>query len=243
MTQTSDPDRSPLSDAAPLTEAERADYQRLEKTIALGQGNYIEVGLALEQIRDRRLYRERFPTFSRYCEVVWTMSAERARQLRRAALVVQAITTTTDGRVLLPENEKQARALMAFPAHRHSTIMELAYATARALNQSLSEGLITRTGQALDVAARTGTADTGDGTSTPIVAALTAEQHEAMQRQIEYMREKSQRVKVAGQVYYCGDDYYRVAVDAALIDPGALKVGDTVAVIYTPRGEPVSEDV
>lgn len=227
MTQTDNP-------STPLSEQERADYQRLEKQIALGQGNYIEVGLALEQIRDRRLYRERFKTFADYCATVWQMSRERARLLRRAAVVMSGLATTTNGCVL-PENERQARALMDFDADLHAAIMRTAHSRAAQTGAKVTESLIRLVGNVYQEMADTGSVDLGDGTSTPIDAALTAEQHETMLRQMDHITEKSRRVKVTGQVYYCGDDYYRVAVDSVLIDPGALKVGDKVAVIFTPR--------
>ena len=43
----------------------------LEKTIARGQKTFVEVGLALAEIRALRLYRPEYSNFSEYCEKKW----------------------------------------------------------------------------------------------------------------------------------------------------------------------------
>jgi hypothetical protein len=84
------------------------DDQRLaelEKTIARGQKTFVEVGLALAEIRDLRLYRREYSGFEEYCRRKWGWSASRARQLVASAQVAKSVTIVT-----LP-NEAAAREL------------------------------------------------------------------------------------------------------------------------------------
>ena len=53
----------------------------LEKTICAGEKQWLDVGLALTEIRDRRLYRAVAATFKDYCKCVWNWSDQRAYQL------------------------------------------------------------------------------------------------------------------------------------------------------------------
>ena len=222
----------------PLTESEREEFKVCEKTIALGLGNFIEVGLALAQIRDKRLYRERFQTFSQYVEIVWQMSADRARQLRRAAATVQSLATVTNGHVLLPENERQARALMAFDPDLHPAIMKIAAKRAEATNRPFTEAIIARVGEVLQQAAETGAVDTGNGESTPLDASITVEDYEAMQRQNAHIADRTRRVRVPGQVARIADDYVYVAIAADQEGVDTLKVGSVVAVSFLPPSTP-----
>ena len=80
----------------------------LERVIERGQQTFIEVGRALLEIRDRRLYRETHATFEAYCRERWGWSRQRANQHIDAAHVVNALTTT----VAKPESERQARAML-----------------------------------------------------------------------------------------------------------------------------------
>jgi len=57
---------------------------------------FYEVGFALMQIRDNRLYREVYGTFEEYCKEKWGMSRPRAYQLIRAAEIKDNLSTTVD---------------------------------------------------------------------------------------------------------------------------------------------------
>ena len=43
----------------------------LEKTIAKGKETFVEVGLALAEIRDLRLYKREYSGFAEYCQAKW----------------------------------------------------------------------------------------------------------------------------------------------------------------------------
>lgn len=95
-----------------LPAAEAEALARHEATIERGIQTFYEVGSALADIRDRKLYRVGYGTFEEYAEKRWQMSRPRAYQLIEAAAVV---STTVDTGLPAPENERQARELGRVP--------------------------------------------------------------------------------------------------------------------------------
>ena len=95
-----------MSEAVTLQES--GDLVRLEKTIAQGLQTFVEVGEALAEIRDRKLYRIEHATFADYCKVKWQMSDRRARQLMGASEVVADIAKSG---TIVPKTESQVRPL------------------------------------------------------------------------------------------------------------------------------------
>jgi hypothetical protein len=57
----------------------------LEKTIAQGKQRLVELGLALGEIRDLRLYRREYGSFDEYCRAKWGCGRQRAYRLIKAA--------------------------------------------------------------------------------------------------------------------------------------------------------------
>jgi len=87
------------------------DDQRLaelEKTIARGKKTFVEVGLALAEIRDLRLYRREYSGFAEYCREKWGWSKPYCTQLITAAAVVEALPADTKVAIA---TESQAREL------------------------------------------------------------------------------------------------------------------------------------
>ena len=80
-------------------EREVASHMRLERLAELeivvgqGLGTFIEVGTALMEIRDSRLYKELHPTFEEYCVERWGFTASRARQMIAAVKAVTGVTS------------------------------------------------------------------------------------------------------------------------------------------------------
>lgn len=64
---------------------------------------FYEVGNALLQIRDSRLYREQYKTFEEYCREKWNLSRPRAYQLIESAVTVEALSTVVDKKDIPPE--------------------------------------------------------------------------------------------------------------------------------------------
>lgn len=63
-----------------LTDTEKQDLKKYESLISKGLNTFLEVGKALAEIRDRRLYRETHKTFERYCKETWDLSKGYAYQ-------------------------------------------------------------------------------------------------------------------------------------------------------------------
>lgn len=79
-----------------------------EAVIERGLKTFTDVGNALLEIRDSKLYRAEFGTFEDYCRERWAMSRPRAYQLIEAAETVSGLSTIVD---ILPKTESQARPL------------------------------------------------------------------------------------------------------------------------------------
>lgn len=93
-----------------LTPMEKRHFAALERRIERGLTTFREVGLALLEIRDKRLFRLTHPTFESYCRDRWSMERSRAYQLMGAAEVAQYLPDDGDGHG--PVNEAQARELV-----------------------------------------------------------------------------------------------------------------------------------
>jgi len=117
----------------PLTESERARFQECEQIVARGFNTFLEVGCALAEIRDNRLYREDYPgwTFDQYCKKIWDLTKTHANRQVSAYHVVNLLESkwhqlvsnpeeskmtpmgaiSSDTPKILPTNERQTRPL------------------------------------------------------------------------------------------------------------------------------------
>lgn len=91
-----------------LTLAERQRLTELEQVVSENLMTFYEVGMALAEIRDNRLYRETHDTFDAYCRERFDVVKTHANRLIGAARVVENLTPMG---VKLPANERQARPL------------------------------------------------------------------------------------------------------------------------------------
>jgi hypothetical protein len=85
-----------------------------EEIIERGLDSFIEVGNALLQIREGRLYREDYDDFETYCQERWEMCGRRAHQLIESAKVIANISST-EQIVQFPRSESQVRPLTSLP--------------------------------------------------------------------------------------------------------------------------------
>ena len=90
-----------------ITLEERSRLYQLEETIRQGLNTFVDVGNALLEIRDKRLYRQEYSTFEEYCREQWNMKQSRAYQFMDSAKVVGNLQSSTIVE-LLPINESQA---------------------------------------------------------------------------------------------------------------------------------------
>jgi hypothetical protein len=90
-----------------LLPEERERLSVLEGVVKSGLQTFVEVGLALAEIRDRRLYRQTHATFETYLDERWSMSRSRGYRLIDGARVAQLVSPIGD-----IANEAQARELV-----------------------------------------------------------------------------------------------------------------------------------
>ena len=95
-----------------LTPHEEEILKKCEGIVERGWDAFVEVGMAIAQINEGRLYRVRFKTFEAYCRVNLPYTLRHANRLVAAAQVVTELGPTGP---ILPKNEKQVRHLIGLP--------------------------------------------------------------------------------------------------------------------------------
>lgn len=97
-----------------LIDNEANVLSQYEAVIERGQQTFLEVGAALAQIREQKLYRAGFKTFEDYCQARWDWTKRRANQLIGAAEVVADLGTVVP-KTAMPVSERQVRPLSRLP--------------------------------------------------------------------------------------------------------------------------------
>lgn len=92
-----------------LSEQEEAERHRLELKV---ERAFVEAGWALQELRDRRLYRNTHNSFEDYCRDRFGMNRSRSYQLIDAATVFDNLTECPQIVDILPTNESQCRPLI-----------------------------------------------------------------------------------------------------------------------------------
>ena len=105
-----------------LTAAETDRLVELEQAVDRGLQTFVEVGQALAEIRERKLYRASHDTFERYCRERWGFTRQRALQFINAAAVT---TVVVKAGLPAPTNEAQARELV--PLRKRPDELETAW--------------------------------------------------------------------------------------------------------------------
>ncbi len=98
-----------------ITQSEKSRLKQLERVIKAGEKTFVEVGLALTEIRDSKLYREEHGSFEKYMDRVWGWTKQYGYQLMAASKVVNEITNNKN---LSPELVKRVNSSLPFPAAR-----------------------------------------------------------------------------------------------------------------------------
>ncbi len=117
-----------------------------EAVIERGLNTFVEVGAALMEIRDARLYRASHGDFDTYCAERWGMKRAHAYRLIESSEIVGALSPIGD--TPTPETESQARALAPLkddPDAMAEVMAEVAEeadkVTARAIGNKVAEKL------------------------------------------------------------------------------------------------------
>ena len=118
-------DPAPLAAALePISLDESRDLIRLEGIVEMGLQTFVQVGEALAEIRDRRLYRTEHHTFDAYLDKKWKISRAHACRLIQSAETAKLLPTGNG-----PKSERQARPLAALPAAQRAEAWQKAVAT------------------------------------------------------------------------------------------------------------------
>jgi hypothetical protein len=112
-----------------ITQTESVRLCELERVIQKGKDTFVEVGTALAEIRDSRIYRGTFKTFEDYCEKRWDMGKSHVNRLMEAARVMDNLKNSPIGEV--PKTESQARPLAKLPAEQQPAAWEKAQEKAK----------------------------------------------------------------------------------------------------------------
>ncbi|MDD5502444.1 MAG: DNA N-6-adenine-methyltransferase [Candidatus Thermoplasmatota archaeon] len=89
-----------------------ATLQELETRIKAGLETFVDVGLCLLEIRDRRLYREKgYTRFEDYCREQWGWGKQYAYRQIEAAKTIEIIGRKSPMGDEMPKTERQAREL------------------------------------------------------------------------------------------------------------------------------------
>lgn len=99
----------------------------LETVISRGLKTFVDVGNALLEIRESRLYRAEFRTFEDYCQEKWGMDRNYANKQIRAAETVGNLGTIVP---IIPVTESQARPLTSLPPQEQAAAWKQAVETA-----------------------------------------------------------------------------------------------------------------
>jgi len=112
-----------VSELVPVLENTRT-LADCEAVIRRGLNSFIEVGEALMEIRDNRLYREKgFGRFEDYCQQEWGFSQSRTYQMMDAAKVTGLLESSTIVEQL-PSTESQARELVPLMRQDEAEMVE-----------------------------------------------------------------------------------------------------------------------
>lgn len=118
-----------MSELEAISIDESKRFIALEVIIEKGRKTFIEVGEALAEIRDSKLYRIEHKTFEDYCVKKWGFTRMQASRLIAGAEVCNQLVTI--GAQVFPQTESQAR-----PLARLATPEKKAEAFAKAIQDS-----------------------------------------------------------------------------------------------------------
>jgi hypothetical protein len=120
-----------------LNTTEQARLNACETIIDKGFKTFVEVGNALFEIRNNKLYREKYSTFEGYCKDRWQLKRQRAYELMDAAEVVTDLSEISDKSVFIdvPTKESHAAALSKAPQELRNEVWT------KVIEQNKNEGI------------------------------------------------------------------------------------------------------
>lgn len=223
-----------------LSADEQNRLQQHETVIERGLKTFYDVGSALLDIRDNRLYRQEYGTFEAYCQQRWGMSKPHATRLIEAARVTENLVPIGT----VPANEAQARELVSLEPDEQRLVWQVVKNTAP--NGDVTAAHVKSVVNVFREVVQTGAIDGGDGEAIPVAsatvdhikAAVTEETYERMRRQelhiAESMERRDGRVidpetgeildssRMKNKTNRTGDEYVPQGYDSCQTPPEAL---------------------
>ena len=111
-----------------ITPPESVRLIELERVIEKGKTTFVEVGNALAEIRDSRIYRSSHGTFEDYCRERWGWSN---RYVNMHIASAEVATNLAASGTIVPVTESQARPLAKLPAEHQPAAWEKAQEMAK----------------------------------------------------------------------------------------------------------------
>lgn len=130
---------------APLTRQEKVRLSKLEQKIDSGLKTFLEVGRALKEINELKLYRELAVSFEKYVNQRFKIGRAYAYRLMHAAQLDETLEVSPIGDK--PVNESQFRALAKVDGNKLCEVWEKAVETAHKSGKTVSAKLIKDTVQ------------------------------------------------------------------------------------------------
>ena len=118
-----------------ITLSESKRFVELEKTIERGKKTFVEVGTALAEIRDGKLFRSDFDSFEEYCKDKWGWNRAYAGKLIESAEVVKSLPEIVSHGI---QNERQARELAKVEPEQRAAVITKAQAKADSEQRALT---------------------------------------------------------------------------------------------------------
>lgn len=107
-----------------LTPAERRDLKACIATVKAAKWALMDAAEALQEARQRKLYREQYSTFEEFCHAEFGMERAHAYRLLDAGKVFERLQCLP--RETLPTSERQVRPLTALPVPQQAEAWKLA---------------------------------------------------------------------------------------------------------------------
>jgi DNA adenine methylase len=120
----------------PATASERKDLSTLENRIERALRLHLQAARALKEIRDRKLYREKWDTFEDYCHARWNISRAQGNRLCDWAEVAENLSPMGDK---LPVRERHARPLARLTPPQQRTAWKQIALLPHCTEQTVSE--------------------------------------------------------------------------------------------------------
>ncbi|MDF0556736.1 hypothetical protein [Kamptonema sp. UHCC 0994] len=170
-----------------LNTEERVRLQELESVVEQGLQTFYEVGVALDEIRENKLYRETHKTFEAYCREKWAIARRTADQFIAAARVIENLSANGAQN---PTSERQVRPLTGLPPELQRSIWQEAVESSR--NGIPSGAAVQRL-----VEERVGSEKTGRGSKTTSELDQLRSENQRLKDQIKHQNIERDRRSAA----------------------------------------------